>query len=198
MKRPVHTPSTFGRGLRSSLSNQGGETSTWGEESAALALADALAAGAEPADQLTHGFHTYPARMHPAIAARVLHAFSREGDRVLDPFCGSGTVLIEAMVAGRVATGVDLNPIATRVASVQCALLDEAARSRFVATAGQVVLGSLTRVRAREPIKAPLSAAERAAYEPHVLLELAGLRAEIAKVELEVDRLALEVAFTAL
>ena len=34
-----------------------------------------------------HGFHTYPARMHPQTAARLVRALSGEGATVLDPFC---------------------------------------------------------------------------------------------------------------
>ena len=45
---------------------------------------------------LTHGLHPYPARMIPQIAARLLERYASPGDWVLDPFCGSGTVLVEA------------------------------------------------------------------------------------------------------
>lgn len=37
--------------------------------------------------------------------------------RVLDPFCGSGTVLYEAAACGRFAAGVDVNPAAVTLAS---------------------------------------------------------------------------------
>src|SRR5262245_36299146 len=59
-----------------------------------------LSTGADP-DAGTHGFHSYSARMHWAIARTVIRGCSAEGARVLDPFCGSGTVPIEALVAGR-------------------------------------------------------------------------------------------------
>jgi DNA modification methylase len=183
---------------RSSLSNQGGDTTTWGEPTAAEALADALDAVDAPADELTHGFHTYPARMHPAIAARVLHAFSRENDRVLDPFCGSGTVLVEAMVAGCHAIGVDLNPLALRIAEAHVAHPDAAARAKFLATLEQVGAASETRVRSRTKAIAPLSAKERAVYAPNVVLELAGLRHEILSVEARTTRRMLEVVLSSL
>jgi hypothetical protein len=183
---------------RRALSNRGGAIAVRGEPNAARSLAAALEAQTGDAAELTHGFHSYPARMHPAVARTCIAAFSQPGARVLDPFCGSGTVLIEAMCTGRRALGVDLNPIAIRIAAVQTELRGEPELQRFAATARAVTDASLARVRARIKVKAPLSTAERAFYEPHVLLELAGLREEIAAVASEADRRALQVVLSAL
>lgn len=38
--------------------------------------------------------------------------YSKENEIVLDPFCGSGTTPIEAVLSGRKAIGIDLNPVA--------------------------------------------------------------------------------------
>jgi Putative RNA methylase family UPF0020 len=71
------------------------------------------------AESLTHPLHSYPARLHPATA-RVLVDIVAGGARrnlpIVDPFCGSGTVLVEARSAGLRAVGVDLNPLAVLVA----------------------------------------------------------------------------------
>lgn len=191
-------PREPGPRMRRPLSNPGGAIELHGDREAAELLRSALQAQDGDHRQLTHGFHSYPARMHPALARICVRALSQHGERVLDPFCGSGTVLIEAMLAGRFATGVDLNPIATRVAHVQSELRDQAQRARFMQTARAVVAASLERVQARVKVHAPLDAAERARYQAHVLLELAGLHEEIGRIELEADRLALQVAFSAL
>jgi len=42
----------------------------------------------------------------------VIELLSRPGELVLDPFCGSGTALVEALRLGRRAVGGDLNPVA--------------------------------------------------------------------------------------
>ncbi|WP_240638404.1 TRM11 family SAM-dependent methyltransferase [Micromonospora aurantiaca] len=52
----------------------------------------------------------HPARMLPAIAAHAVHAYTRPGDLVLDPMCGIGTTLVEAIHAGRDAIGVEYEP----------------------------------------------------------------------------------------
>jgi hypothetical protein len=185
---------------RRALSGQGGAVETRGPDEVAAPLAEALAAGGTGPEQenATHGFHSYPARMHPAIARALIERFSAPGDALLDPFCGSGTVLIEALRAGRRATGVDLNPLAIRVAEVQTALRGAADRERFAAELARLGEASLARVRERVPARAALSARERAFYAPHVLIELAGLRAELDGVEREDDRRALEMVFSSL
>lgn len=63
-----------------------------------------------------HGLHPYPARMIPQIASKLLNIYFAQNNRntpqVLDPFSGSGTVLVEAVCRGCPATGIDINPFA--------------------------------------------------------------------------------------
>jgi len=92
-----------------------------GKRDAAEALMAALHAPStdhEIAESLTHPFHSYPARIHPATArilVEVVGFRAARGAAILDPFCGSGTVLVEARAAGLRAIGVDLNPLAILV-----------------------------------------------------------------------------------
>nr|WP_179275302.1 DNA methyltransferase [Rhodococcus sp. 06-1059B-a] len=59
-----------------------------------------------------HELSPYLGKMRPELAAWAIDACTKPGDRVYDPFCGSGTVLLEAQSRGRIATGSDLNPYA--------------------------------------------------------------------------------------
>jgi len=68
---------------------------------------------------MTHGIHKYPARMIPQIAKRLILEFSQEGDLVIDPFAGSGTVVTEALINNRRAIGSDLNPLALLINKVR-------------------------------------------------------------------------------
>ena len=63
-----------------------------------------------------HGLHPYPARMIPQIAHKLIEKYSKRGDIVLDPFCGSGTVVLESRLLGRNSIGIDLNPLAILLA----------------------------------------------------------------------------------
>ncbi len=44
---------------------------------------------------------------------------SEPNEFVLDPYCGSGTVLVEAALADRRALGIDLNPLAVLIAQTK-------------------------------------------------------------------------------
>jgi len=183
---------------RRALGNVGGPIHAEGDPALCGVLARALeAAAAEDPDRLTHGFHAYPARMHPAVARTVIAELSPDRAVVVDPFCGSGTVLLEAMLAGRRSTGVDLNPLALRVAEVKCARRDGASRTRFAERLAAVAQASEARVRGRVDARAPLTREQARWWDPHVLKELAGLREEIRATDDEDDRRALEVLLSA-
>lgn len=71
--------------------------------------------------ELSHCFHNYPAMMIPQVARRLIQNYgppSRTGI-LLDPFCGSGTSLVEAKVYGLNAYGIDINPLARLLARVK-------------------------------------------------------------------------------
>ena len=75
--------------------------------------------GPSPFDRLTHYLFKYPAKFHPPVVKELIRQHSHSGDWILDPFCGSGTTLVEALVAGRQAAGSDLDPVATFVTRVK-------------------------------------------------------------------------------
>jgi site-specific DNA-methyltransferase (cytosine-N4-specific) len=62
-----------------------------------------------------HALIHYPAMMVPTLQGKLLDAIQSvhpDAKRVLDPFVGSGTTLVEAMSRGMSFTGVDINPLA--------------------------------------------------------------------------------------
>jgi DNA modification methylase len=61
--------------------------------------------------------HPFPARMAPEIARRSLETLCESG-RVIDPMCGSGTVLRAAVERGRDCSGVDIDPLAVLMSRV--------------------------------------------------------------------------------
>lgn len=68
---------------------------------------------------ITHGFYTYPAKFIPQLAARLIKENSNEGDIVIDPFMGSGTTIVEAIVNNRIGIGTDINEIAYLLSKVK-------------------------------------------------------------------------------
>ena len=74
----------------------------------------------------THGIHPYSAKFIPQIAGRIIDECSNERHLILDPFCGSGTTLLEARSKGRDSIGVDVNPIGVLISKAKTTPLDEA------------------------------------------------------------------------
>lgn len=161
----------------------------WGDKELADMLDGALSVKSDP-DRLTHGFHTYPAGLHPDAAQQIIEAVG-EG-RFFDPFCGGGTTLVEARVKGLEAIGRDLSPIALRVARARAGTPDEATVSRFRSTARKLTEA------ARHARDLP---EEREALEPwyatHALWELESIRRGIHEAEPHVQDL-LWVTFSSL
>ncbi|MCP2323407.1 DNA modification methylase [Hamadaea flava] len=83
---------------------------------------------------------THPAKMLPALAAHAIVTYTAPGDLVLDPMCGSGTTLVEAVHAGRNAIGIDIEPRYTALAEANLAL----AASQGASGVGQAVTGDAT------------------------------------------------------
>lgn len=57
-----------------------------------------------------HAFVEYPSKILPQAAHEIVMRFSKEGDTVLDPFCGCGTFAIEAKALNRHSINYDINP----------------------------------------------------------------------------------------
>lgn len=87
--------------------------------------AASLAARKDP-KYVTHGLHPYKGKFYPQLAKALINLSSiPHGAKILDPFCGSGTTLLEGYLNGYVAYGCDVNPIAAKVARAKSKVLDE-------------------------------------------------------------------------
>jgi len=75
--------------------------------------------GQRRGDTFTHNFHPYKAAMMPLCAAQLLELMPPGDGAILDPFVGSGTSMVEALLAGRAAVGRDISPLAVGVARYQ-------------------------------------------------------------------------------
>lgn len=73
--------------------------------------------------EYTHCFHNYPAMMIPQVARKLLEQYGVRGGWLLDPYCGTGTSLVEASMFGMNAVGCDINPLVRLIASAKTNLL---------------------------------------------------------------------------
>ena len=166
--------------LRRPLSHVGGSEERFGDPDAAALLADAFTVPeSELEDPIhgVHGLHPYPARLHPSWARRLL-ALTAKNANVFDPFCGSGTVLVEAQRSGRPARGSDVNDVALRIARQRTAIRSREFLDAFASEAERVHDNAADR---RDTPFAILAKGEKR-FPPHVLGPLIALRDEIEKV----------------
>lgn len=197
MKPPV----SEGRpGRRTALSQLGGAIETWGEGNRAEILRHALDVSATQTAELrdVHGFHSYPARMHPDTASRLLEALSAPGATVLDPFCGSGTVLVEARRAGRRGLGFDINPLSRELCWLKTLAPDDTWLQRLEEAAQRVAAHADERRQRKAGATQRYPEVDRAQFAPHVLLELDGLRDGISRSDAPEQQRALFLVLSSL
>lgn len=87
---------------------------------------------------LTHNIHKYPSKFIPQIPRWGIQKYLRGENRrkILDPFCGSGTTLVEGILAGHDVFGMDIDPLARLITKVKITPIDE---DELIATYKEVV-----------------------------------------------------------
>lgn len=73
----------------------------------------------EDTKSYTHCLHNYPAMMIPQVAGKLIDTFGSKSKLLFDPYCGTGTSLVEASLRDINAIGTDLNPLARLIAEVK-------------------------------------------------------------------------------
>ena len=66
-----------------------------------------------------HALFRYPAKLIPEIPYAFLVEEKDKDKKILDPFCGSGTVMIETQRLGFSSIGIDINPLSTFITKVK-------------------------------------------------------------------------------
>lgn len=140
-----------------------------------------------------HAAHPYPCKFPPAVALEHLSPDTV----ILDPYCGSGTTLLEAAVQGHSVVGVDCNPIAVLVSRCKLIRGDE----EFLVQ-GRTAIEDLQQEAGRllQPSSGlPDFHGRDHWFMPHVQAELAGIVEAIDRVAPSGDlRIALQTALSSI
>lgn len=110
----------------------------------------------------THGIHPFKGKFYPQLAKSLLNISDiAVGATLLDPYCGSGTTLLEGMLNGYSAYGCDFNPLAAKIARAKTSILSLPRNLVELS-----IRATLDRIDYRKtPIPVALDQFERAAYE---------------------------------
>jgi len=141
-----------------------------------------------------HGLHEYKGKFNPQIARAILNILNvPDGARVLDPFCGSGTSLVECSHIGMNAVGIDINPLAVFIANAKLAALQ--------LSTSQLRNEVTTAIKRAKSVKLPKASTdvERTEYlqgwfDPGVLDQIERLRTAIEDGDAESAPLLLSIA----
>ena len=82
-----------------------------------------------------HAFHRMMSRVGgfpPALARYFIAAYSQPGETVLDPYCGKGTTVFEAIQMGRNAIGGDIAPDAVIASRAKCEVVSVAGVAKYI------------------------------------------------------------------
>ena len=79
----------------------------------------------ESTQHATHALHPYVAAINPPLSRKLIETYVPEGERIIDPFCGGGGVLVESLLSGRECAGFDINPLGTMFSKSKTTWLDQ-------------------------------------------------------------------------
>ena len=74
---------------------------------------------------LTHGLHKYPTKFFSELPRWLIKRYSKENDIILDPFAGSGTTNVEALLNKRHTVGIDVDPSSKFLSIIKTKPLNE-------------------------------------------------------------------------
>lgn len=77
----------------------------------------------EDTQYASHNIHRYSGKFIPQIARSAIQLLSEPHEIVFDPYLGSGTTALEAMLLERTCIGVDINPLAILISKVKTTVL---------------------------------------------------------------------------
>jgi DNA modification methylase len=156
-----------------------------------LAWKDWTFAGASTRE-LTHCYHDYPARMIPQVAAKLLDLYGFKAKTLFDPYCGTGTSLVEGFIRGIDVTGTDLNPLARLIARTKVSTPQLQSLDLYISKFRKFI---------SQPIKVEIPLIKGISrldfwFKPQVMADLAQIKCFIAEINDEAVKIFFQVAFS--
>lgn len=146
--------------------------------------------------ELTHCYHDYPARMIPQVAGKLLDMFAAvDANLLFDPYCGTGTSLVEGLIRGLNVIGTDLNPLARLIAQAKTSTPDLDEIDRQMTKFNRFALRAKTRTLAESLVIPGISRLEFW-FKPTVISHLRQVKNFIDEIADDGAQLFFQVAFS--
>jgi len=145
--------------------------------------------------ELTHCYHDYPARMIPQVAAKLIDKYGMDAKLLFDPYCGTGTSLVEGLVHGIDVIGTDLNPLARLIAQAKTSLPNFFVLDNSIKKFNDFLLRSQPIKLEKPPVISGISKIEFW-FKPQVIEKLLRLKIFIDTLEDDDVRLFFRIAFS--
>lgn len=134
---------------------------------------------------LTHGLHKYPAKFFPELPRWIIERYSKKGALVIDPFTGSGTTNLEALLLERNSVGIDIDPFSLFLSRVKTNALDE---TDLLSAKNELIETILSyNASAIDEKDIPVFPYRDNWFNKEILLELSYIKKEILKLNYGID-----------
>ena len=142
----------------------------------------------------THCYHDYPARMIPQVADQLIGLYGSTATTLYDPYCGTGTTLVEGFAKGINVIGTDLNPLARLIAKSKTMLVSIEKLDTHIKEFSLFLLGNEVEV----PLIDSIRGIPNLEYwfKPHVIHTLTRIKQYIGTIENEAVKTFFLVAFS--
>jgi len=144
----------------------------------------------------THCFHDYPARMIPQVAAKLIDRFGNRAKLLFDPYCGTGTSIVEALIRGINAVGTDLNPLARLIAKAKTSIRSRRQLDNELRRFYRLIMQLGPKEYGPTPSKIPGITRLDFWFKPEVIKKLAYIKKFIDEIENNMAQLFFQVAFS--
>ncbi len=133
----------------------------------------------------THGIHKYPAKFFPELPRWLIKKYSKKKDIVLDPFGGSATTSIEALLNNRNSVSVDIDPFAQFLSKVKTTKLD----SEELEIYSNILIKKITEFKITKSLKKyiPDFPYRDNWFNKYIIFELAFIKKSISELKISIE-----------
>ena len=130
----------------------------------------------------THGLHRYPAKFFPELPRWLIKKYTKKNNIVLDPFGGSATTSIEALLNNRNSVSVDIDPFAQFLSKVKTTKLN----SEELETFSNILIKKITEFKISKSLQnfIPNFPYRDNWFKKEIIFELAYIKKEISELDI--------------